>query len=330
MDDPTIWKPDRSLAAPPSTLSLYRKAILSRGSGSGGDSGGGSRSGRGSVAAQAGTLRLVDQPIDADRLWRYQQLCGYRVSDVLPPTYLHLLAFPLSLEVMTRPGFPFPVLGLIHLSNEISQRRAVRADERVTVRTWATNLRSRASGRVIDLVTEVLVGDELVWEETSSYLHRGSKPDPREIPEGEPKPPSELPPGPVIRWQAAADIGRRYAAVSGDRNPIHLSGLSAKAFGFRGAIAHGMWLKARTLAAFEGRLPEQLSVRVAFKTPLYLPSTVELQARPIKLDWGEFEVRGATPDKPEWQFEVRGVRSGKPHLRGTFKEPGPPRMISTR
>lgn len=284
------------LPAPPSTLSLYRKAILHRGSGG--------------TTGPADRLQVADQPIDAERLWRYQQLCGFRVSDVLPPTYLHLLTFPLSLALMTRPEFPFPVLGLIHVDNEISQHRPVRAGERVTVRTWATNYRPRPSGRVVDLCSEALVGDEIVWTEISSYLHRerpgGSTPDRAEIPEAEPKPPAEPPPNaPVIRWQAAADIGRRYAAVSGDRNPIHLHGLTAKAFGFRSAIAHGMWLKARTLAAFEGRLPEQFGVQVAFKTPVFLPSTVELQA---------------TSAESGWQFQVRGVRSGKPHLSGNFRQ----------
>jgi acyl dehydratase len=233
------------------------------------------------------------------------------VSDVLPATYLHLLTFPLSLALMTRPEFPFPVLGLIHVGNEISQRRPVRADERVTVQTRAANLHPRKSGRAVDLVSEVLVGDEVVWEEISTYLHRGSKPDPGEILEGEPKTPVEQPPGPVIRWQAPADIGRRYAAVSGDRNPIHLHDLTAKMFGFRRAIAHGMWMKARTLAAFEGRLPEQFSAYVVFKAPVLLPSTVELQATPTP-----------TATQPGWQFQVSGVRSGKPHLAGGFAESG--------
>jgi acyl dehydratase len=79
--------------------------------------------------------------------------------------------------------------------------------------------------------------------------------------------------------------------------------VTAKVFGFRGAIAHGMWLKARTLAAFEGRLPDRLRVEVAFKTPVFLPSTVELQA---------------TSTDPGWQFQVSGVRSGKPHLIGSI------------
>jgi len=287
------------LTAPPSTISLYRKAIMHRGSGG--------------PAGSADRLQLTDQPIDAERLWRYQQLCGFRVSDVLPATYLHLLTFPLSLALMTQPEFPFPVLGLIHVGNEIQQRRPVRSDERVTVRTWASNYHRRPSGRVVDLMSEALVGDEVVWEERSSYLHREQVDAgqlAREIPAPDPKPPADPPSNAsVIRWRAPADIGRRYAAVSGDRNPIHLHDLTAKAFGFRGAIAHGMWMQARTLAAFEGRLPERFGIDVTFSKPVFLPSTVEL--RTTSPEWG-------------WQYQVRGVRSGKPHLTGSIVFGRPP------
>ena len=210
------------LAAAPSTLSLYRKAVLKRGSGGG-------------ELPQA-QLQLVDQSIEAGRLWRYQQLCGFRVSDLLPPTYLHLLAFPLSMALMTRPDFPFPLLGLIHIGNEISQYRPVRADERVTVQAWAANRRPHPAGQAVDLLGEARVGDELVWREVSSYLHReqagGREPAGSRTPSDERKPPAEA--GPAIRWRVPADVGRRYAAVSGDRNPIHLYNLSAKLFGFRG------------------------------------------------------------------------------------------------
>jgi acyl dehydratase len=311
--------------AVPSLTSLYAKAILHRGGG--GNSLPGDR------------LELTDQPIEADRLWRYQQVCGFRVGDVLPPTYLHLLAFPLSMALMTRPQFPFPLLGLIHIVNEITQHRPVRSDEQVTVRTWAANLRPHSAGRAVDLVSEALVGDEPVWREISSYLHRersgersSERPGERsgerssERPgerSGESKggahrepaeaiPAEAMPAGPAIRWRVPADVGRRYAAVSGDRNPIHLHDLTAKVFGFRAAIAHGMWLKARTLAAFEGRLPDPLRVEVAFKTPVFLPNTVELQVTPVEGG------RRPAAEAAARRIEVRGVRSGKPHLVGTI------------
>lgn len=242
-------------------------------------------------------LTVPDQAIDAERLASYQQFCGYRVGDVLPPAYLHLMSFPLSVARMVRPDFPFPLLGLVHVENEIEQLRPVALDERVQVTAWAANLRPHASGQQVELRSEARVDDELVWQETSTYLQR------QNTGQRSAKQQSEAPSGSVIRWQADSGTGRRYAAVSGDRNPIHLSNLSAKAFGFSAAIAHGMWLKARTLAAFEGRLPAAFTVRVAFKTPVFLPSSVELRA---------------TRAAEDWLLDVRNVRSGKPHLTGSI------------
>ena len=219
---------------------------------------------------------------------------------MLPASYLHLMSFPLAMARMVRPDFPFPLLGLVHVGNMLRQYRPVLAAERVTVSAWADNLRTHPSGQQIDLVSEARIDDELVWQETSSYLRRGQRSDRPASQRAEPAK-SAAPDGPVIRWSVPADIGRRYAAVSGDRNPIHLHNLTAKAFGFRAAIAHGMWLKARTLAAFEGRLPDVFGIEVAFKTPVFLPAQVELIAEPA----------GAG-----WQFDLHEVRSGKPHLAG--------------
>jgi acyl dehydratase len=80
-------------------------------------------------------------------------------------------------------------------------------------------------------------------------------------------------------WRLPGDLGRRYAAVSGDHNPIHLYPLTAKAFGFRRQIAHGMWTKARAVAALENRLPDAVTVSVGFKKPVFLPGTVGFGAR---------------------------------------------------
>jgi hypothetical protein len=105
-----------------------------------------------------------------------------------------------------------------------------------------------------------------VWEGFSTMLKRGGGDD--SLPREEP------PPAPPVtaHWRVADDTGRRYAAVSGDHNPIHLHGLAAKAFGFPWAIAHGMWTKARCLAAL--RVPDAFEIDVKFRKPVLLPSTV--------------------------------------------------------
>lgn len=240
---------------------------------------------------------LADQTIDAQHLVDYQRVCGFGVSDVLPATYLHVLAFPLSVKLMTEQAFPFPLVGLVHVENSITVHRPVRSDETVSFAVRAADLRPHASGRQFDLLAEATVDGETVWSGRSTYLRRGK-------PSGEKSERKELGPqqGALARVKVPGDIGRRYAGVSGDRNPIHLHTLTAKAFGFPSAIAHGMWLKARTIAALEGRLPEAYTVDVAFKLPVLLPTTVSI---------------GAVESGTGWDLDVRAAKSGKPHLAGS-------------
>jgi len=274
----------RVLRQPPSLPRLFAKAVV----------GGALR--RGTRTLQDTHITLASQSIDPGQLAAYQRLCGYRVGDVLPPTYLHMVSFPLSVVRMPESDFPFPLLGLVHVQNVITQTRPVRLDETVSLDVWSDNLRPHPAGKQVDLVSEASVDGEVVWSETSTYLRRGKSTAPKA-----PRAESSRVIGASSQWRVPVDIGRKYAAVSGDRNPIHLHNLSAKALGFPKAIAHGMWLKARTLAAFEGRLPDRLTVDVAFKTPVFLPSTVELAAQ---------QVDG------NWTFELRNARSAKPHLLG--------------
>ena len=96
----------------------------------------------------------------------------------------------------------------------------------------------------------------------------------------------------LTRWFAAADIGRQYANVSGDYNPIHLSATSAKLFGMPKAIAHGLWLKARALASLQSHLPAaNVEISVAFKKPVRLPGEVILLSSAAGSS-GDFQLNG--------------------------------------
>jgi acyl dehydratase len=218
-------------------------------------------------------------------------------------TYVHVLAFPLSVALMADRRFPFPLPGLVHVANRIEVRRPIGADERLdlTVRTEA--LRPHRKGRQFDVRAEAAVDGHLVWTGTSTYLRRGGGgSDAASSVEPPLAPPAED--ADAARWRVPADIGRRYAAVSGDRNPIHLSPLTARMFGFSRPIAHGMWTAARCEAALEGRLPEAATHTVAFGKPLPLPRTVGFSA--AQHDDG-------------WSFAVRDQRSGAPHLMGAVR-----------
>jgi acyl dehydratase len=241
-------------------------------------------------------LRGVE--VDRDHLATYAHVCDYRVSDAVPVTYPHVLTFPLAMELMSDRRFPFPVVGLVHVANRIVAHRVVGADEVLDLRVRAGDLRPHAKGVQFDVTAEARVGDELVWTGVSTYLRHSEEGDGRRAPGPRRAESSD----PTAVWHLDAAAGRRYAAVSGDRNPIHLHALAARAFGFPRAIAHGMWTKARCLATFEGRLPDAMTVDVTFRAPVLLPSTVE------------FTSEGHDDDS--WRFAVRERRHGRLHLSG--------------
>jgi acyl dehydratase len=203
---------------------------------------------------------------------------------------------------MTDPAFPFGAIGLVHIANRITQHRPIRASERLDVRVWATPVEDHPRGKQFSLRTEARVGDELVWEEVSTNLKRASGSGSGSASDAGLPSATDLPA--TATWRLAGDLGRRYGSVSGDLNPIHVHPLSARLFGFPSAIAHGMWTKARCLAALEPRLPDSFTVDVAFKRPILLPGKVEF------CEAGEAKVpRGL-------EFGVRDPAKGKSHLDG--------------
>jgi acyl dehydratase len=246
-------------------------------------------------------LQLTDQSIDRNKLAAYSRVCGFQLSDTLPATYPHILAFPLHLSLMTDSSFPFPAIGLVHISNRITQHRPIRAEERLAFRVWGTPLEPHPRGRQFSVRTEASVNDEVVWEEVSTNLRRGGGGGSAPREEERQRDAEQLPA--AATWHLPGDLGRRYASVSGDINPIHMHSLSARLFGFPSAIAHGMWTKARCLAALAGRLPDSFAVEASFRRPILLPATVEFAEA-----WEEGETA---------RFAVRDAKKGTPHLEGS-------------
>jgi len=243
------------------------------------------------------TLHRKDVGIDTEHVAAYAGVCGFEPSQSLPFTYPHMLAFPLHMAIMTDSSFPFPAIGTVHLGNTITQHRPIFPTERLDVSASAVNLRPHAKGRVFDLVTTVASGGETVWESTSNYLRLGKgDSDAKAVLD-----PFDVVAGTGIVWSLPGSLGREYAAVSGDHNPIHLYPLSAKAFGFKRQIAHGMWSKARCVAAFANRLGDAATVEVEFKKPIFLPG---------KVAFGSRVVEGGL------DFSLTNPGNGAPHLVG--------------
>jgi hypothetical protein len=249
-------------------------------------------------------LTLPRVKAGVEQIAAYARVCGFGLRDQLPATYPHVLAFPLHMAVMADGSFPFGAVGLVHVENQIVQRRPIGLDEELTIKVKPTKLEEHPKGRTFSLQTKVKAGNRIVWESTSTMLRRGGGAASNSTPAVHQIHPLEGGSFDAARqaeWKLGGDLGRRYAAVSGDRNPIHMHAWTAKPLGFPRAIAHGMWTKARCLAALESRLPDAFQVDVRFRKPILLPGRVEF---------------ASSSQDEEIEFAVRDAKRGTPHLDG--------------
>lgn len=252
---------------------------------------GSSRSAKGNPAT---AFEVGDITIDRDHLANYCHATGLRLGETLPVTYPYVLSFPIVMKVMSAPDFPFKAVGAVHINNTIEQAREIGFEETLTIKVHATNLRKHRKGLLIDLVTEVYSGAELVWRQVSAFLAMGAKLSSsadkaiteREADNGHIVERGEIPANTVpYTWRVDGGDISRYADASGDRNPIHTSKLGAKAFGFPTRIAHGMWSAARMVSGVEPTVPGAVKFSVEFAKPVILPATLAYYATPKEKGW---------------------------------------------
>ncbi|PKH65764.1 acyl dehydratase [Psychrobacter sp. 4Dc] len=257
------------------------------------------------------TYYVDDLHIDQENLDDYRKICGFADDGKVPATYFSVLSQTLQMNMMVKEPFPFAMLGLVHVDNSVTQYRPIGERETVAMSVTFDNLRDHAQGQQFDFVTIVKSEDEVIWEGTSTYLSRSKKPSSKDK-KSAPRPvmvkPEVNEAGVHSIFEVPEDIGRRYAFVSGDFNLIHLHPLSARAFGFPKAIAHGMWSKAKCLALM-GDLPDAYTIDVAFKLPIFLPAEVELIAEPVAQ---------LTNIDDTCEFGLYSSKNNKPHLAGVM------------
>ena len=294
MSDPVSM----SFASPPSPWLAYPKMLLSQ---------------RPSLVPQGREVPLIEARMSGLRARRqhladYRRVCGFAADGNLPLTFPHVLTAPLHMAILTHDAFPVRVLGLVHVRNEITSHRPLGEDEALDAYCRLQGHRDTERGQEFDLVIDLSAADTVVWSETSTFLARqrsprtsgdSAKPAARRAADDTP---SALQ---TTSWHADADIGRRYAMVSGDFNFIHLSDVTARLFGFNQAIAHGMWSLARTTAELKPRLTANAyRLALGFKLPIFLPSWVNLQS------WENRNGLG---------FALRDAQGEKPHMTGTLE-----------
>jgi acyl dehydratase len=252
--------------------------------------------------------RLSRVNIDRRHLASYAELCGASAGATLPIAYPHILAMPLHLAMLSAEAFPVKLFGLVHVQNRIAMRQPLSADEPAEIRAWIEGHRETERGQEFDLHTEYVVAGEPLWDETCTFLARRRPPA---TPGSSSRPPARAADGPpegspveTSSFRAPAGLGRRYGFISGDVNPIHMSDLTARAFGFPRAIAHGMWSLGRLASDFEAaRFDGGCELAVTFKLPIYMPSWLTLLRWPVEHGSG---------------FTLRDAQGEKPHVTGTL------------
>jgi acyl dehydratase len=213
--------------------------------------------------------------LSAAHLQRYREVCSVPAAATgLPPAYLHLVAMPMHMQLFIVRNFPVKVLGLIHLRNTIRVLHPVeqRAPLRLTVHF--DTMRLTDYGQEYDFVTRYEQNGAVVWEEVSTMFARGNT-APKEGAKRAGIERANLPDSGVdtATLDVQENTGWRYARVSGDFNPIHLTVRTAQMFGFRQVVAHGMWSLGRCLAAATAHLPQGgMQIDTQFKLPVYIPS----------------------------------------------------------
>jgi acyl dehydratase len=207
------------------------------------------------------------------------------------------------MSVITSFDFPFSAMGSVHVKNVITQHRPIAVADVVGVKVHAENLREHRKGLLVDVVTEVNVGNDVAWHQITTFLHQQRTSLSDETKTAPPKQPKLPPPNAILRITPGQI--RKYASVGGDHNPIHVSSLGAKLFGFPTVIAHGMFSAAAVLANIEGQLPDAVQYSVKFGKPVLLPASAG-----VYID----RVSGG------WDIALRNMAKGYPHLTGTVRE----------
>jgi acyl dehydratase len=246
------------------------------------------------------TLTVDDLEIDPANVAAYANVTGLQFGDTVPLTYPFALTFPTVMALVTSFDFPFAAMGSVHIENHITQRRPIAVTDTVGVAVHAENLREHRKGLLVDIVTDIKVGNDTAWHQVTTFLHqqRTSLSDEEKPPqEKQPKP---GPPNAVLRITAGQI--RHYASIGGDHNPIHTNPIAAKLFGFPTVIAHGMFTAAAVLANIEGQLPDAVRYSVRFAKPVVLPAQAGLYVE---------RVGGG------WELNLRDLKKGEPHLKGT-------------
>src|SRR5699024_1353704 len=77
------------------------------------------------------TQRSLDRsiPLEPVAYAGFAHVVQQKLDDIVHPGYLHVLAFPLSMQLLSEPEVPLPMLGMVHIHNRVDMRSTARLGE---------------------------------------------------------------------------------------------------------------------------------------------------------------------------------------------------------
>ncbi|MBW2653763.1 MAG: hypothetical protein JRC91_02195 [Deltaproteobacteria bacterium] len=243
---------------------------------------------------------------DKERIANYRTVCDFSEDrpDIIPISYLQTLFIGLLGRFITASFFPINPLGLIQVFQSFEQKRAVATDETLDLSCTLDTIKKTEKGIETNFTLEVISEGKLVWQGTSTFFTRSQVKKKKR-----PKKKDDIFLEEKETILVPSGTGRKYALVSGDYNPHHLYTLLAKLFGFKRAIAHGMWSLARVIASLDRKfsLPDAVHIEASFKLPIFMPATIVLG----------YDCQNNSENNPtRIIFELRDKQKGLPHIKG--------------
>ncbi|MBC8439921.1 MAG: hypothetical protein H8D87_09560 [Deltaproteobacteria bacterium] len=243
---------------------------------------------------------------DKELIKNYRIVCGFSKDrpEIIPISYLQTIFTGLLGKFITSPFFPISPLGLIHIFQSFEQKRPVSTDEILDLACTLDSIKKTGKGIETGFTLEVRSQGKLVWQGISVFFTRSPVKKKKTV---EKKEETFLEKKETIL--VPAGTGRKYANVSGDYNPHHLYTVLARLFGFKRAIAHGMWSLARVVASLDKKfgIHDSAFVEASFKLPIFMPATTCLG----------YECQNDTENQQAIvNFELRDKQKGLPHLKG--------------
>ena len=236
------------------------------------------------------SLKVSGFKINRKQLSNYLNAFEYENMKGLPAPFLYLATQSIQLYMLTLPEFPLSPAGLVHLGVRFEQRKELPPEWQGDVVMSITNQRHSKKGLVLDIESRFENNTGTVhFIIVSSYLARAVKVRnddalPKLVSFDE-----KLFNGGHsfdTSFSVGQNEGRRYARLSGDFNPIHLYGWSAKLFGFKMPIIHGLYMISKVYSELYRQhkaLPFEGFFQ--FKSPLYLPGKADLRLKKNNDHW---------------------------------------------